>query len=111
MSIVTVDIGFKEPQPGAPKEPFANPRLQEITVLTTPKKNMMMIIFNTRLDDMTMADLQQYRQWIARLPAMMRPYRYTPEFINAVCEQATNLAETIKTRLHAAAPKSPDLHE
>ena len=108
MSITDIDIGFNEPVLGAPRVPFANPRLIQYT---TPEKKIMMIIFNTRLDDMTMADLQQYRQWIARLPVMMGPYRYTPEFINAVCEQATNLAETIKTRLHAAAPKSPDLHE
>ena len=108
MSIETIDIAFNEPVLGAPRVPFANPRLIQYT---KPEKKVMMIIFNTRLDDMTMADLQQYQQWIARLPAIMGPYNYHPNFINAVCEHATNHAETIRTRLYAAAPKSPDLHE
>jgi hypothetical protein len=109
MPIETVDIAFSQPEPGTASVPFANPKLKEYTL--PDGKKIMMIVFNTRLDDMTMADLQQYRQWIARLPAMMGPYMYHPDFINAVCEQATNLAETVKTRLYAAAPKSPDLHE
>ena len=108
MSIETIDIAFNEPVLGAPRVPFANPLLREYT---TPDKKIMMIVFNTRLEDMNMADLQQYQQWITRLPAMMRPYMYHPDYINAVCEQATNLAETIKTRIYMAAPKSPDLHE
>ncbi len=105
MPIETVDIAFNQPEAGTPRVPFADPVLKEYK---TPTK-IMMIVFNTRLDYMTMADLQQYQQWITRLPAIMGPYDYHPNFINAVCEQATNLAETIKTRLYAAFPKSPDL--
>jgi hypothetical protein len=108
MPIETVDIAFNQPEPGAPRVPFADPVLREYM---TPDKKFMMIIFNTRTEDMPQADLQQYQQWIARLPAMMRPYMHHPDFINAVCEQASNLAETIKTRLYMACPKSPDLHE
>ena len=100
MPVEIVEIAFNEPEPGAPRVPFADPVLKEYTYLNTnPPKKVMMIMFNTRLEHMTLADLQQYEQWIARVPAMMRPYLYHPNFINAVCEHARSLAETIKTRL------------
>ena len=108
MPVEIVEIAFNEPEPGAPRVPFADPVLREYT---TPDKKIMMIMFNTRLEHMTLADLQQYEQWIARVPAMMRPYMYHPNFINAVCQHARSLVETIKTRLYMACPKSPDLHE
>ena len=100
MPIEPVDIAYNEPEPGAPRVPFADPELKEYTTLDSGKM-IMMIIFNTRTEDMTLADVRQYERWIVRVPAMMRAHwrMYHPDFINAVCELASNLAETIKTRL------------
>ena len=110
MPIEPVDIAYNEPEPGAPRVPFADPELKEYTTLDSDKM-IMMIIFNTRTEDMTLADVRQYERWIVRVPAMMRACMYHPDFINAVCELARNLAETIKTRLYMACPQSPDFHE
>jgi hypothetical protein len=109
MPAVTVDITFSEPKPDAPKVPFASPVLRENTL--PGNKKVMTIVFNKRIEDMTLADLQHYQQWIALVPDMMGPYMYHPDYISAVSEAANKIAEAVKTRLYMACPKSPDLHE
>lgn len=108
MPIETVTISYHEPEPTDPEVPFEDPIIRQYN--THPEK-LVMIHLNKRVSRMTVADLRKYKQWVERVPRILRVNRYHDNFITAFCEQANNLAEIIQARINAAGTVSPDLHD